>query len=239
MKTCLSIKNTFRPGIVSAVIGLLLAMSASMAFAQNTVNLTSIVYSQLPGGDVQINLVTDGNVGEPGSFSTDNPARIALDFFGMRQQLDQTSMKISSGKVDSVVAVETPDRTRVIINLIDTARYQVLEAENGYAITVYNTQIDESPRVTPAPFAKRPDVLSETAVTNIDFRRSDAGGGSLIVDLNDDGVTVDTRERDGEIIVDLLGVTLPTELEKRLDVVDFATPVRSIDAFQNLSLIHI
>ena len=233
MKTCLSIKNTFRPGIVSAVIGLLLAMSASMAFAQNTVNLTSIVYSQLPGGDVQINLVTDGNVGEPGSFSTDNPARIALDFFGMRQQLDQTSMKISSGKVDSVVAVETPDRTRVIINLIDTARYQVLEAENGYAITVYNTQIDESPRVTPAPFAKRPDVLSETAVTNIDFRRSDAGGGSLIVDLNDDGVTVDTRERDGEIIVDLLGVTLPTELEKRLDVVDFATPVRSIDAFQN------
>ena len=233
MKTCLSIKNTFRPSIVSAVIGLLLAMSASMAFAQNTVNLTSIVYSQLPGGDVQINLVTDGNVGEPGSFSTDNPARIALDFFGMRQQLDQTSMKISSGKVDSVVAVETPDRTRVIINLIDTARYQVLEAENGYAITVYNTQIDESPRVTPAPFAKRPDVLSETAVTNIDFRRSDAGGGSLIVDLNDDGVTVDTRERDGEIIVDLLGVTLPTELEKRLDVVDFATPVRSIDAFQN------
>ena len=233
MKTCLSIKNTFRPSIVSAVIGLLLAISASMAFAQNTVNLTSIVYSQLPGGDVQINLVTDGNVGEPGSFSTDNPARIALDFFGMRQQLDQTSMKISSGKVDSVVAVETPDRTRVIINLIDTARYQVLEAENGYAITVYNTQIDESPRVTPAPFAKRPDVLSETAVTNIDFRRSDAGGGSLIVDLNDDGVTVDTRERDGEIIVDLLGVTLPTELEKRLDVVDFATPVRSIDAFQN------
>ena len=239
MKTCLSIKNTFRPGIVSAVIGLLLAMSASMAFAQNTVNLTSIVYSQLPGGDVQINLVTDGNVGEPGSFSTDNPARIALDFFGMRQQLDQTSMKISSGKVDSVVAVETPDRTRVIINLIDTARYQVLEAENGYAITVYNTQIDESPRVTPAPFAKRPDVLSETAVTNIDFRRSDAGGGSLIVDLNDDGVTVDTRERDGEIIVDLLGVTLPTELEKRLDVVDFATPVRSIDAFQNSNSVRL
>ena len=116
---------------------------------------------------------------------------------------------------------------------IDTARYQVVESEDGYAVTVYNTQVDDSPRLAPAPFAKRPDVVSETAVTNIDFRRSEAGGGSLIVDLNDDGITIDTRDRDGEIIVDLLGVTIPPELERRLDVVDFATPVRSVDAFQN------
>jgi len=76
-------------------------------------------------------------------------------------------------------------------------------------------------------------VLSETVITNIDFRRSDAGGGNLIVELTDDKVTVDTRDRDGEVVVDLLGVTLPPELERRLDVVDFATPVQSIDAFQN------
>ncbi len=233
MRACLSIKGPFRRGFTVVAMSLLLAVNAGSAFAQSPVNLTAIVYSQLPGGDVQINLVTDGNVGEPGSFSTDNPARIALDFFGMQEQLAENLLKISTGKVDSVVAVETPDRTRIIINLIDTARYQVLEAENGYAITVYNTEVDNTPRLAPAPFAKRPDVLSETTVTNIDFRRSDAGGGSIIIDLNDDGVTIDTRESDGQIVIDMLGVTLPPELERSLDVVDFATPVQSVDAFQN------
>ncbi|MEM7358124.1 MAG: type IV pilus secretin PilQ [Pseudomonadota bacterium] len=220
-------------GLKLLLTGLLLLIVAGAGSAQNTVNLNDIVYSKLPGDTVQINLITDGSVGVPGSFSTDNPARIAMDFFGMRKRLSQNSVNIDVGQVDSVVAVETPDRTRVIINLVDTARYDISEAENGYAITVYNTQADTSPRTQPKPFAKRPDVMPEVEVANIDFRRSEAGGGSLLVDLTDDGVTIDTRESEGEIVIDLLGVTLPAQLERRLDVVDFATPVKTIDAFQN------
>ncbi|MBT8114351.1 MAG: type IV pilus secretin PilQ [Arenicella sp.] len=205
----------------------------SSSYAQESANLTGIIYSKLAGNDVQINLVTDGEVGEPGSFSTDNPARIALDFFGLRKQMAADTIDIDAGQVESVVAIETPDRTRIIVNLVNTARYDVAPSENGYAITVFNTQFDDSEGVEPKPFAKRPDIVPDTDVTNIDFRRSEAGGGSLTVDLSDDGVTIDTRERDGEIIVDILGVNLPKELERRLDVIDFATPVRMVDAFQN------
>lgn len=215
-----------------AGLSTLLLVAANVS-AQDSVTLSKIVYSKLAGDNVQINLVTDGLVGEPGSFSTDNPARIALDFFGMKKGMPQNVVNIDAGPVDSVVAVETPDRTRVIINLFETARYEVVEADNGYAVTIYKTEFDNTTRTAPKPFAARPDVLSDTQVTNIDFRRSEAGGGSLTVDLNDDSVTVDTRERDGEIIVDMLGVTLPPELERRLDVVDFATPIQTIDAFQN------
>ena len=227
------------PLLKAGVIGLLWLVVAGTGYAQNSANLTEIIYSKLSGDDVQINLVTDGNVGEPGSFSTDNPARIALDFFGMRKQLTESSIKVSAGKVNSIVAVETPDRTRVIINLTDTARYEVVEAENGYAITVFNTQVDNSLGVKPKPFAKRPDVVPEIDVTRIDFRRSEAGGGSLVVDLNDDDATIDTRERDGEILVDLIGVNLPPELERRLDVTDFATPVQTVDAFQNADSVRL
>ena len=207
------------------VAGLLILIGTGAGSAQESVNLNSIVYSKLAGDHVQINLVTDGSVGEPGSFSTDDPARIALDFFGMKKQLAESMIKIDTGQVASVVAVETPDRTRIIINLFDTARYEVVEAVDGYAVTIYNTGADNTARTQPKPFAKRPDVQSSTEITNVDFRRSEAGGGSLTIDLNDDGVTIDTRERDGEIIIDILGVTLPIELERRLDVVDFATPV--------------
>jgi type IV pilus assembly protein PilQ len=217
----------------SLITGLLLLIVAGAASAQDTVNLNNIVHSKLPSDNIQINLVTDGNVGTPGTFSTANPARIALDFFGMKKQLANDMIKISEGNVDSVVAVETADRTRVIINLISTSRYEVTEADDGYAVVVYNTEVDNSARNEPKPFAKRPDVLPDTLVSNIDFRRSEAGGGSLTIDLSKEGTTIDTREQDGEIIIDLLGVTLPSELERRLDVIDFATPVRTVDAFQN------
>jgi len=213
--------------------GLLICCVAVVHAQADTAKLNSIIYSKLTGDNVQINLVTDGLVGEPGSFSTNNPARIALDFFGLKKNLRENLIKIGVGQVDSVVAVETEDRTRVIINLFDTARYEVGKAENGYVITVFNTEFDDSVRVAPKPFAKPHDVVQKRNVEKIDFRRSELGGGKLTIDFSEESVTVDTREKDGEIIVDLLGVNLPNELEKRLDVIDFATPVQTIDAFQN------
>lgn len=206
--------------------------SIQAAFAQE-VNLTDVVFSKLSGDNVQINFVADGVLAEPGSFSTDTPARIALDFFGLKSQLPTPRTTVKMGKVDSVLAVETADRTRMIINLFGTARYTLSPIENGYSVTIYNTESDDSPVQTPKPFAERAAIQSSVAVNNVDFRRSEAGGGKLIVDLSDDSVTVDTRERDGEIVVDFLGVNMPEEFEKRLDVTDFATPVRTVDAFQN------
>lgn len=219
--------------LVRFVSCFLILIGTGSAFAQSAVTLSDIVYSKLPGDNIQINFITDGSVGVPGSFSTDQPARIALDFFGMKKQMRNKPVSVAAGQVDSIVAIETPDRTRVIINLFDSARYDVTEVENGYAVTVYNTNVDDSRVTTPKPFATRPDIIPETSVNNIDFRRSEAGGGSLIIDLSDENVTIDTRERDGEIVVDLLNVNMPPELERRLDVVDFATPVQTVDAFQN------
>lgn len=225
------------PGLLTSVV-LFVATSlyASSVFAAN---LTDVVYSKLSGDNVQINIVADEALSEPGSFSTDTPARIALDFFGMKSQLDSAQTLVEAGKVKSVVAVETSDRTRVIINLYESARYSLQESENGYSITVFKDEADISGVIKPKPFAKRPDVLPETAVSNVDFRRSEAGGGTLIVDLNDDDFAVDTRERDGEIIVDLIGVNLPKEFEQSLDVTDFATPVKKVDSFQNADNVRI
>ncbi len=204
-----------------------------------TVNLTDIVHSKLSGDNVQINIVADAPLAEPGSFSTDTPARIALDFFGMKSQLASAQTLVEAGKVKSVVAVETSDRTRVIVNLYESARYTLNESENGYSITIFQEEADLSATLAPKPFSKRPDVIADVSVSNIDFRRSEAGGGTLIVDLDDDNFAVDTRERDGEIVVDLIGVNLPSTYEQSLDVTDFATPVKKVDSFQNSENVRI
>ncbi len=219
--------------IKQALIGVALLAFASISSAQSDATLTDVLYSELSGDTIQINFVTDAKLEEPGSFSTDTPPRIALDFFGLKNGLEKSQIDVSVGKVDSIVAVETVDRTRVIINLFSSARYTLLPTDNGYSITVHNSDFDDSQVRAPKPFAARPDVLPDTGVNKIDFRRSEAGGGTLIVDMSDDNISIDTRERDGEIVVDIVGATLPKELEQRLDVTDFATPVQTVDAFQN------
>ena len=220
-------------------VGVMVLLVASAGFAQNDGELDRVMFSKLVGDDVQINLVAQGSISEPSSFNTDNPARIVLDFFGLKSNLAESLLNVQAGKVNSVVTVETADRTRVIVNLYESARYEVLESDDGYAITVFNSQ-NTSGDIKPAKlFAKRPDIQSSTQITNVDFRRSEAGGGSLIVDLSDDNVVVDTREQDGEIVIDLIDVSLPRELERRLDVVDFATPVQTIDAFQNANQVRL
>ena len=227
--------NRAKVGIVFAVLMMFVGVfvSSQLVNAQDKTVLKDIVYSSLSGENVQINFVTDGTLSEPGSFVTDEPARIALDFFGVSSEVETRKLDIQTGKVESITTVEAGDRTRVVINLYDTARYELLPASNGYSITVFNSEIDSTAVVKPKPFTARPEVATKEAIQNIDFRRSEAGGGKLVVDLNDPGVTIDTRESDGEIVVDLLGVKLPSTLERRLDVVDFATPVQTVDAFQN------
>ena len=228
MNLC-QICRCLRVNIRSITLLFFIGFGSLSVSAQQDVNLTDIVFSKLSGDNVQINIVADGALEKPGSFSTDTPARIALDFFGMKSQLASAQTLVESGRVKSIVAVETSDRTRIIVNLYESARYSIDESDNGYSVTVFKDEADITVAKTPKPFASRPDVIPDTSVSNIDFRRSDAGGGTLIVDMDGDGFAVDTREQDGEIVIDLLGVTLPAELEQSLDVRDFATPVQKVD----------
>ena len=228
-----AIKTIMSTKIQSLVTLVALLMFAGFCSAQQGASLSQVLHSPLPGGVVQINVVSNVPLSEPSSFSTDNPARIALDFLGAKRGFSSNTISVNTGKVQSIVGVETPDRTRVIINLTDSARYEVFPASNGYAIKVYNDRKLSDSVIAPKPFARQPGVAAATTITNIDFRRSPNGGGSLIVDMSNDEATVDTQEKNGNIIVDILNVNIPGDLERRLDVADFATPVQSIDSFQN------
>jgi len=119
--------------VLCASLLLLALTSGQAAFAQSP-NLTDVVYSTLSGGDVQIDFKADSPLPQPGTFSTDRPARIAIDFFGMKSLLETPKIDIGEGRVESVVAVQTPDRTRLIVNLLDTARYKLTPIENGYSL---------------------------------------------------------------------------------------------------------
>jgi type IV pilus assembly protein PilQ len=73
---------------------------------------------------------------------------------------------------------------------------------------------------------------SKHAIRDIDFRRGRTGEGRVVVDLSDTTTGIDIRQQGQNIIVDFLKTALPDNLRRRLDVVDFATPVQTISTFQ-------
>ena len=70
------------------------------------------------------------------------------------------------------------------------------------------------------------------ALRDIDFRRGRNGEGRIIVDLSDTTTGIDIRQQGKTLIVDFIKTSLPRNLERRLDVGDFATPVMTIDTFE-------
>ena len=58
----------------------------------------------------------------------------------------------------------------------------------------------------------------------------DDGAGRLILQFDGQGASPDLRTQGNSVVVDMGNATLPAELQRPLNVVDFATPVQRIDA---------
>jgi len=194
--------------------------------------IEDIVYAKLPGDRIQIQLRMTGTPAKPAVFTTSNPARIALDFTNTRVNMARTSFKVGTGAVTSVNAVEAQNRTRIVVNLVKPAAYTSTSDNRSFTITVENpvgaVAGTQAPKTTRFASAARP---GKHSLKGIDFRRGPQGDGKVIIGLSDTGVGIDIREQAGEIIVDFLDTGIPAELQRRLDVTDFGTPVSNIDTF--------
>lgn len=201
--------------VFNSLVLVLLSCSAAITTAAD---LQSIGYSSLPGDKTQVVLTFSEAVAEPNSFSIDEPARIVLDFPGVKNQLDKKTQEINVGVTRSISTVEAGNRTRTVVNLLKKAPYTIEHSDNVVMLTIENEAASYIAKGT-----------ATKTVTNIDFRRGDEGEARLMIELSETGGMVDVRQERDTVVVDLAGISLPTELHRRLDVIDFATPVQTID----------
>lgn len=82
----------------------------------------------------------------------------------------------------------------------------------------------------PAAAAASTQALS---VDKVDFKRSDDGSGKLILGFSGDGVMPDLRNQDSSVVIDLGNARIPANLQRVINVTDFATPVDSVNAAGN------
>ncbi len=203
-------------------------MWAGMAMFAQAQTLQSIEFTPGAGGQVELQMQFSAAPPDPQVFTTDEPARIALDLAGVSNGLAERVIQIGNGATRSVSAVEAAGRTRVVIDLFRPSSFDTsidgntlrLRIDNGFAAN----QVQSAVRADPT---KRAAVVG-TAVQAVDFRRGPGGEGRVLIDFSAPGVAVDIKQNGNDITVEMFNVDLPDELQKRFDVLDFATPVQSM-----------
>jgi type IV pilus assembly protein PilQ len=103
--------------------------------------------------------------------------------------------------------------------------------------------VSAAPPTQQSPSAAPPAAVAPTAavrqapgvasITNIDFKRGDGGSAKLILQFDRDGAMPDLRTTDKGVVVDIGNATMPANLQRILNVADFATPVTQVQASAN------
>ena len=186
------------------------------------------------GGNIVVRITTKEPLkGAPSSFTVANPARIVFDFAGTTNALGRNSQDVSQGELRSMNLVQGSDRTRLVLNLRRSVAHEV--AVDGKSVVVTLSSAAVAPTGAAANqvshFAESA-AEGKHAIREVDFRRGNAGEGRIVVDLNDTSTGIDIRQQGQNIVIEFLKTSLPENLRRRLDVVDFATPVQTVSAFQ-------
>lgn len=223
--------------LAGAALTALLA-PASVDAAGNA--LVDITHVTLPGNRQQLALTMSGPAEVPKAFTIDNPARIALDLADTANELEDKRIAISAGLLRSVTTVEAGGRTRVVVDLASMTPYSTAVRGNQLLVTLDGAAAGDGPAesILVEDFATRRQVNRVVATRNariesLDFRRGPMGEGRIIFKLSDPGIVTDMHQEGGRIIVDFPDTELAVRLQKRLDVMDFGTPVQFIDAISN------
>ena len=219
-----------------------LAQAAVLMFAGLTANaqegnqLQDIQVQNLPGNRVELKLVMSDTAPEPLAFTIDNPARIALDLPDTTLGLSARRRDVNVGPLDTVLTAEANGRTRVVLNLDTMVAYETTRSGNTVTVLLGDgggydagtTQFASAAASGPSSYTPP----TARGITNVDFRRTRDGGGRVIVNLTDPGTPVDIRQEGGRVVAIFKDTSLPPELMRRLDVMDFATPVSTVDTLR-------
>lgn len=218
-----SIKMNARKNASRRLAGVVLAGALGLLSSLSLAGtLKSIEANSLSGDSMEVRLKFEGGVPEVKGYSIEQPARIALDLLGASSTISGKRQNLGTGNARSVTIVEAKDRTRLIFNL---------ESLTGYTTSVDSDSVvvllgGEQGRADSSRVAA---TSGESAVTGVDFRRGGDGEGRIIVSLSKASIPVDVKEEGGRIVARFVGAGVPDNLIRKLDVTDFATPVKMVD----------
>lgn len=221
----------------------IIAMYAVSVYAQNTPSpvasdlggpnsLESISASRLPSGEVVVRIALKQAMEVlPEAFTIGTPPRIALTFAHTTNGLGKRTQELTEGDLRSATIVQAGDRTRLVLNLNQMLTYDAPRIDgNNLLLTL--RPVEGSADSLVSKFAEAKPGTQTHSLRDVDFHRGKNGEGRVQVDLSDPNVGIDIKQQGKQLIVDFLKTSLPKNLQRKLDVADFATPVQILDTYE-------
>jgi len=217
-----------------AVLGVLGTFSSSPVLAADNPKLESIDVQPLPGQQLQVTMKLSGPAPQPLSFTIDNPARISFDLPNTELALPQRRIDVHTAGLDSILAAEAKDRTRLVLSLDKLVPYDTRVDGNNIIVMLGAPNAAGSGAISATTAAATTHVGASAdtgarELRSIDFRRGADGSGRIVVKLSDPHIHINLRQLGNQIVVDFSDAGLPAPLMRRYDATDFGTPVTGFD----------
>ncbi|MEZ0238444.1 MAG: AMIN domain-containing protein, partial [Methylophilaceae bacterium] len=213
--------------------------AASINAPENSTSQNAIEkvdFATLPGDKVNIKITLSQPLkNPPAGFSLTDPARIALDFPDTVNALQKNSLSVGQGILRSVSFAQAKGRTRMVLNLTKPSSYTSNVSGNEVNVELQTSGVaaaggNASSTVT--RFAEAKIGEQRHSISNVDFMRGKNGEGRVVVDLSDNATGIDIRQQGQKILIDFINADITENLQRRLNVTDFATPVLNVDTVQ-------
>ncbi len=229
-------KNTWMSKSLLAALLIGLAMFSGLSQAEDQSELAnkieSVDFSSLPGGRVAIHIkTTQPLTNPPAGFTLNSPARIALDFPKVANGLAKSNLPVDQGALKSVTLAQAKERTRMVLNLSKNVGYSTTISGNEVTIMLQANEASANLGVE-TKFAETSIDHQQVAINNVDFARGKNGEGRIIVDLSDASAGINIKQKGKTIVVDFINTDVPANLQRRLNVTNFNTPVIYVDTMK-------
>ena len=199
---------------------------AAPACAADQPALQAVDVQPLPGQQLQITMRLSGPAPQPMSFTIDNPARISFDLPNTTLAMASKRIDVHASGVDTIVAAETKDRTRLVVSLDKLVPYDTRVAGNNIVVMLGGASAATA-TVAATPTAAPLGNVRELRA--IDFRRSSDGAGRVMVKLSDPHIHINLHQVGGQVVVDFSDASVPANLMRRYDATDYGTPIMGFD----------
>jgi type IV pilus assembly protein PilQ len=210
--------------VLAAGLGL---VAPAPARAADPLALQSIDVQPLPGQQVQVTMRLSGPAPQPLSFTIDNPARISFDLPNTTLAMPSKRIDVHASGLDTIVAAETKDRTRLVMNLDKLVPYDTRVVGNNVVVMLGGSSASAASVTSTASAPSAASGARELRA--IDFRRSADGAGRVMVKLSDPHIHINLHQVGNQVVVDFSDAGVPANLMRRYDATDYGTPVSSFD----------
>ena len=216
------------------IAGGLAASAATPALAQDQLSLQAVDVQPLSGQQLQLTMKLSGPAPQPMSFTIDNPARISFDLPNVALALPSRRIDVHSAGLDTILAAETKDRTRVVLNLDKLVPYDAHVDGNNIVVMLGTAAAGAAVAHAPAVVGGGGSVAASSSsgpreLRSIDFRRGTDGAGRVVVKLSDPHIHISLHQIGSQILVDFTDAGVPANLVRRYDATDYGTPVVGFD----------